>query len=149
MRSAARLLPPASRCALVTAALVVVLALAGCTQQPTTGKDFKGAEAGVAQTIADLQSDAQGRKPGDICSKLLSRALADELESAGTDCTSEMEKVISDADDFELEVTDVAITGNTATAEVKARRGGKEGGSTTFSLVREDGDWRLSDLGSS
>jgi hypothetical protein len=129
--------------------LVTLVALAGCAQAPTSAKDFKGAEADVAQTIEDLQSDAQSRKPGEICSKVLSRELADKLKSAGSDCTSEMEKVTSDADDFELEVTDVTITGSTATAKVKARRGAKKNAETTFSLVREDGDWRLSDLGAS
>jgi hypothetical protein len=138
MRPLARVLP-----------LLAVLALAGCAQQPTSAKDFKGAEADVAQTIEDLQADAQSRKPGEICSKVLSRELADKLKSAGNDCTSEMEKVAGDADDYELEVTDVTITGNTATAKVKARRGSDKDASTTFTLVKEDGGWRLSELGAS
>ena len=61
-----------------------------------------------------------------------------------------MEKIASDADDYQLEVTDVTINGTTATAKVESRRGGgKTDAETTFSLVREDGDWRLSDLGAS
>jgi hypothetical protein len=138
MRALVRLLP-----------LVAALALAGCAQAPTSTNDFKGSEKAVAQTIEDLQSNAQGRKPGEICSNVLSRELADKLKSAGNDCTTEMEKVTGDADDFELEVTDVTITGTTATATVKARRGDKKDAETTFSLVREDGDWRLSNLGAS
>ena len=129
--------------------LALALALAGCAQTPTSTNDFKGDEKAVAQTIEDLQSDAQGRKPGEICSNLLSRELADTVKSAGNDCTSEMEKITTDADDFELEVTDVAITGTTATAKVEARRDGKKNAVTTFTLVQEDGDWRLSDLGKS
>ena len=81
---------------------------------------------------------------------MLSRALADKLKaSGGNDCTAEMEKIASDADDYKLEVTDVTINGSTATAKVKSRKGGKKDAETTFSLVREDGDWRLNDLGSS
>ena len=129
--------------------LALALALAGCAQTPTSTNDFKGDEKAVAQTIEDLQSDAQGRKPGEICSNLLSRELADTVKSAGNDCTSEMEKITTDADDFELEVTDVTITGTTATAKVEARRDGKKNAVTTFTLVQEDGDWRLSDLGKS
>ena len=60
-----------------------------------------------------------------------------------------MEKLTGDADDYELEVSDVAITGSTATARVKARRGGREGAVTSFSLAREDGKWRLTSLGAS
>jgi hypothetical protein len=130
-------------------ALSALLALAGCAQQPTSANDFKGDEADVAKVVEDLQADATGRKPGEICTKVLARELADKLKTAGNDCTSEMEKVTSDADDFELEVTDVTISGNTATAKVKARRGKDKDGTTTFTLVKEGGDWRLSDLGSS
>jgi hypothetical protein len=129
--------------------IALVLALAGCTQQQSSTNDFKGSEKDVAQVIADLQSDAQGRKPGDICSNLLSRELADKLKSAGNDCTAEMEKIASDADDYRMEVTDVSISGSTATAKVKLRRGDDKDAETTYSLVREDGDWRLSDLGAS
>jgi hypothetical protein len=126
--------------------LVLLAALAGCAQQETSTSNFKGAEKEVATTIEDLQSDAQGRKPGAICSDVLSRELADKLKSAGNDCTAEMEKIAGDADDYQLEVTDVSISGTTATATVKARKGGKKNAETTFSLVREDGDWRLSEF---
>ncbi len=136
MRAVLRLLP-----------LVLAAVLAGCGQAPTSANDFKGAEKAVAQTIEDLQSDATSRKPSAICSDVLSKALADKLKTGGHDCTSEMEKITGDADDFELEVTDVTVTGDTATAKVKARRGDKKNATTTFSLVREDGDWRLNSLG--
>ena len=136
MRSLARLLP-----------LALAAVLAGCGQAPTSANDFKGTEKAVAQTIEDLQSDAQNRKPSAICRDVLSRALADKLKSAGNDCAGEMEKITGDADDFELKVTDVTVTGDTATAKVKARRGDDKNASTTFSLVREDGDWRLNSLG--
>ena len=138
MRMLARLLP-----------LALVAALGGCAQAPTASKSFKGADKAVAQTIEDLQSNAQNRKPSAICRDVLATALANKLKSAGSDCTDEIEKLTGDADDFELKVTDVTITGTTATAKVKARRGANKNASTTFSLVKEDGDWRLSDLGAS
>jgi hypothetical protein len=138
MRTLARLLP-----------LALAAALAGCGQAPTSANDFKGDEKAVAQTIEALQTNAQGRKPSAICRDVLSTALADKLKSTGSDCAGEIEKVTGDADDFELKVTDVTVTGTTATAKVKARRGDDKNASTTFSLVKEDGDWRLSDLGSS
>ena len=158
MRTLLRLLPlvlaTASRCALVTTAsrcalVTAALALAGCGQAQTSANDFKGSEKAVASAIEDLQSAAQNRKPADICSDVLSSDLADELKSAGSDCVREMERITGDADDFELEVTDVTVTGTTATAKVKARRGDRENAETTYTLVREDRDWRLSSLGAS
>jgi hypothetical protein len=129
--------------------LILVLALAGCAQQETSANDFEGSEKAVAEAIENLQTNAQNRKPGEICSNDLSRAFADKLKSAGSDCTSEMEKITGDADDFQLDVTDVTVTGNTATAQVKTRRGTDKDATVTFTLVQEDGDWRLNDLGSS
>jgi len=138
MRPLARLLP-----------LALAAALAGCGQAPTSANNFKGADKAVAKTIEDLKSNAQARKPSAICRDVLSTALASKLKSAGSDCTDQIEKLTGDADDFDLEVTDVTITGTTATAKVKARRGDDKNATTTFSLVKEDGDWRLSSLGAS
>jgi hypothetical protein len=129
--------------------LLLAAAIAGCGQAPTSANDFKGAEKDVAATIELLQTNAQSRKPAKICSDVLARALVEKLKSAGTDCVQEMDKVTSDADDYELKVTDVTITGATATARVKARKGGSDNALTTFTLAKEDGKWRLTDLGAS
>ena len=129
--------------------LLLAVALAGCGQAASSASDFKGDKKDVADTIEQLQTSASGRKPEDICSDLLARSLVEKLKTSGSDCVDEMEKVTGDADDFELDVTAVTITGATATARVKARRGGKDNAVTTYTLAREDGKWRLSDLGSS
>ena len=62
MRTFVRLLPLAARRSPSPAA----------RQAPTAGNDFKGADKAVAQTIEDLQSDAQSRKPVGICRDVLS-----------------------------------------------------------------------------
>jgi hypothetical protein len=136
MRRSFRLLP-----------LLLVAAIAGCGQAKTSSSNFKGAEKDVANTVEQLQTDAQNHKPEQICSDVLSRELADRLKSGKSDCVDEMDKLIGDADDYELDVTDVAITGTTATARVKARRGKVKNAATTLSLSREDGKWRLTSLG--
>ena len=128
--------------------LLLVVAIAGCGQSQSSAGDFKGAEKDVADTIEQLQTSAQNRKPEDICSEVLARALVDRLKSSGTDCVDEMEKIIGDADDFELDVTKVTITGSTAAATVKARRGDRDDAVTNFALAREDKKWRLTDFGS-
>ena len=128
--------------------LLLAVAIAGCGQSQSSAGDFKGAEKDVADTIEQLQTSAQNRKPEDICSEVLARALVDRLKSSGTDCVDEIEKIIGDADDFELDVTKVTITGSTASATVKARRGDRDGAVTNFALAREDKKWRLTDFGS-
>src|SRR3954451_1567090 len=126
---------------------LLAIAIAGCGQAATSSGKFKGAEKDVADTVEQLQTSAQSRKPKQICSDVLSRQLADKLKSGGSDCVDEMEKLTGDADDFELDVTDVTITGTTATARVKARRGTTKRALTTLALAREDGKWRLTSLG--
>ena len=128
--------------------LLLAVAIAGCGQSQSSAGDFKGAEKDVADTIEQLQTSAQNRKPEDICSEVLASALVDRLKSSGTDCVDEMEKIIGDADDFELDVTKVTITGTTASATVKARRGDHDDAVTNFALAREDKKWRLTDFGS-
>jgi hypothetical protein len=127
--------------------LILAAAIAGCGQAPSSAGSFKGNEKAVADTIESLQTAAQNRKPADICSDVLARALVDKLKTAGHDCVDEMDKITSDADDYELDVTAVTITGATATARVKARSGGRKGAVTTFALAREDGQWRLTNFG--
>jgi hypothetical protein len=128
--------------------LLLAVAIAGCGQPQSSAGDFKGAEKDVADTIEQLQTSAQNRKPEDICSEVLARGLVERLKSSGTDCVDEMEKIIGDADDFELDVTKVTITGTTATAAVEARRGDRDDAVTNFALEREDKQWRLTDFGS-
>lgn len=131
------------------AALLLVLTLVGCGQTQSSAGKFDGQDKAVADVVEDLQTAAQQRKPQDICSNVLARAFADRLKASGSDCVRELDKVVRDADDFELEVTDVTVNGSTATAKVKARRGDRENAETTYTLVREDRDWRLSSLGAS
>ena len=128
--------------------LLLAAVIAGCGQAQSSAGDFEGAEKDVADTIEQLQTSAESRKPEDVCSDLLARGLVEKLESSGSDCVDEMEKLLGDADDFELDVTKVTITGTTASATVKARRGGRDGALTTFALEREDKTWRLTDFGS-
>ncbi len=127
--------------------LLLAVAVAGCGQPASSASDFKGAKKDVADTIEELQTSASSRKSADICADLLARSYVDKLKASGNDCVDEMEKITGDADDFELDVKAVTITGDTATAEIEALKNGEDGGTTTFALEREDGKWRLTNLG--
>jgi hypothetical protein len=126
--------------------LLAAVALAGCTTAGTqAGKDFTGAQADVAQVVADLQEAGQRQDAERICSQILASTLVDQLGSEGTSCTQEVDKATKDADDFGLEVLDVTVTGTTATARV---RNGAEGRAETRNLrfVREGNRWKVSEL---
>jgi hypothetical protein len=126
--------------------LLAALALAGCgaqAQNDSSVDTFRGEDRNVAQKVEDLQEAGEGRNPEDICADILAASLVDELEEAGSDCQQEMQKAIDDADDFELEVLDVNVTGTTATAEV---RRGDDGPTQTMQFTQERGEWRATAL---
>ena len=127
---------------IVTATLV----LAGCgaqADQTSSVDKFQGEERAVAQKIEDLQEAGESRKPEDICSQILSRTLVSQLEAAGADCASEMEKAIDDADDYDLDVQEVTVTGSNATASV---RRGDDGPTEMMEFTKENGEWRATAL---
>ncbi len=125
-------------------AMLALLALAGCgASEESSVERFQGQERAVAQKVEDLQEAGESRRPEDICSDILSRTLVDQLEAAGTTCADEMGKAIDDADDFALDVRDVTVTGEEATARVQR---GDDGPTVTFEFVRENGQWRATSL---
>jgi hypothetical protein len=129
-------------------ALLGLLAVAGCGAQadPSSAEKFQGEERAVAQKIEDLQEAGESRKPEDICSEILARSLVQQLEAAGVDCAAEMEKAIDDADDYDLNVQDVTISGSSATAKV---RRGADGPTVTMEFTRENDQWRATSLSGS
>jgi hypothetical protein len=125
-------------------AVVALLAVAGCgASQDSSIDKFQGADREVAQKVEDLQEAGEGRNPEDICSDILSSTLVQQLEAAGTTCRDEMDKAIEDADDFDLDVREVNVSGDTATARVQR---GDDGPTATFEFVRENGQWRATSL---
>jgi hypothetical protein len=129
-------------------AIIPVLFLVGCgaTAQPSSAEKFKGDERAVAQKIEDLQTAGDRHEPERICNDILSRTLVQELEAAGADCTQEMQKAIEDADDYELDVREVTISGSTATATV---RRGDDGPTQEMQFAREGSEWRATSLSGS
>jgi hypothetical protein len=128
------------RLALLAAA--AVLALAGCgSSEPSSANEFQGQEKEVAPAVEDLQRAGQTGDGERICGELFTAELAEQVAQGGESCVDEVEKAVGDSEDFELEVTGVTVSGNSATAEV--RQGGDGATTATFELVRERGRWRI------
>jgi hypothetical protein len=125
--------------------LLGVLAIAGCGAQadPSSVDKFQGEQRAVAQKVEDLQKAGEGRNPEDICSEILARSLVQQLEAAGVSCADEMKKAIEDADDYELDVQKVTISGSNATVSV---RRGDDGPTEAMEFTKESGQWRATSL---
>jgi hypothetical protein len=125
--------------------LLVALALGGCTTQEETSADrFQGDEREVAELVDDLAAASRSGDGEEICTQILTPQLAEDL-AAGDECKDEVEQALSDANDYDLEVRDVTISGNTGRAEV---RQGDDGRTATLEFERGRDGWRATSLGS-
>ena len=127
--------------------LVLAALAAGCGASASSAGDFEGEERRVADVVEKLQSAGEAGDAAEICDEVLASELREEMQAAGANCEQELEKAIQDADDFELEVEDVTITGDTATARVRGREDDEEA-VRTFEFAREGSGWRATSLGS-
>jgi hypothetical protein len=125
---------------------LLALVLAGCAQSSTSTADFEGEDKAVADKVADLADHGQRNRAKAICDDILADDLVAQVAAAGSSCATEMEKAIKDADGFDLEVTDVTVTGNTATATVRSTDRG-ENVDRDFEFVKEGGNWRITGFG--
>ena len=125
--------------------LLVLLAAAGCGQAAAPAEDFRGEDRRVAQKVEDLQEAGSESDAARICNQLLSSGARGRIEARGVRCEQVIEDALRNADSFELDTRDVAITGDRAT--VRVRSGGDDQEIDTLTLVREGGDWRFERLG--
>ena len=121
---------------------------AACGAQPSSSSSFSGEEKKVADVVEKLQSDGESRDAKGICEDVLAGTLVEQIQQAGSSCEVEIDKAIRDADDYDLEVQDVTISGDNATAKVKGKVGDADQ-VREFKFVREQAGWRATDLGSS
>jgi len=116
-------------------------ALAGCGATDSSGGSFAGEERRIADQVEALQSAGESGDAKKVCDEVLARSLRERVAARGSTCQTELDKAIKDADDFDLTVEDVAITGNRATARVRGREGTR-----TLQFAREGASWRVSSL---
>jgi hypothetical protein len=132
------------RTAFAAALLALVLSACGAAPEKQESK-FTGDKAQIAKLVDDLATAGRSGDAKKICTDILAQQLVNELKSAGGDCVSEMDRAITDASDYDLQVDDVKVTGTTATATVRQNKGKQK---ATFAFIKEKGGWRASALGS-
>lgn len=135
------------RRSLLALPLALAALTAGCTSgASSSSSDFQGEEKKVADKIEKLESAGKAGDAKVICTEVLAKSLSDQIAAAGSSCEEELDKAIKDADDFGLDVEDVTINGDTATAKVKGKEDGKDQ-VRTFEFERDGSDWRATNLG--
>jgi hypothetical protein len=135
----------AMRPALPVVMAVLAAAFAGCGAQASSAGDFEGEEKAVAEAVEDIQSAGERQDTDKLCDELLTKALADRIAEGGESCTEEGVKAVDDANDFDLDATDVTVDGTRAEAKVENKQG-EQTVTTTFELVKEGDQWKLDSI---
>ena len=137
--------PPAAALAAVAVCAALAAGCAPTTSTKTNVSQFKGDQRQVAQAVADFQSAANDGDDQRICTAVLAKALAARLAAHGSGCPAVVHEAIRDADTLDMTVQSVRVAGPRATARVKLETGKKDR-TTTLTLVREGGTWRIAGL---
>jgi copper chaperone CopZ len=122
------------------------VALAACGTSTVSTSSFKGAKQAVAQTIANLQSDATAAEEKKICTDDLAAAVVAKLGGVKS-CEAAIKTQIAEVDSLEASVQSVTVAPSetTATAQVNSIHQGKHA-IRTLTLVKESGKWKISGL---
>jgi hypothetical protein len=123
---------------------LLALGVGACGNAVSTS-GFTGEQRAIAQTIANLQSDATAGEQKKICANDLSSAVVARL-GGSKGCEQAIKNQLAEIDSLEVKVQSVTLGGGaTATARVKSTFGGKSR-SRNISLVKERGKWKVSGL---
>jgi hypothetical protein len=120
---------------------LALLALAGCGEQgPTPEQQVRAAvaEFGRATAAKDYRT---------LCEQLLAPDLVDDVTSIGLPCETALERGLRDVREPRLTIGRVRVEGDRASAVIRTAATGQEPSEDTLRLVKVDGTWKISSLG--
>ena len=122
--------------AVIVVGVVLALVLGG-------GDDGGGEEAKVEDAIKEIST---GKDP-EICETGYTASFLQKATGrSGTEAKTLCEEQVPKNDTREVDISDVKITGDKATATVKETGGQNDGDTLEVTLVKQGGDWKADDL---
>jgi hypothetical protein len=82
-----------------------------------------------------------------VCADLLAKPVIDSVRRAGLSCESAMKTALQGVESPKLEVRQVTIKGNRASAKVHTTAANQQASDDTVALVREGATWKIGALG--
>ena len=82
-----------------------------------------------------------------VCADLLAKPVIDSVRKAGLSCESAMKTALKGVESPKLEVLQVTIKGNRASAKVHTTAANQQASDDTVALVREGANWKIGALG--
>lgn len=120
------------------AALLAVVVVAVLALRPGPDSDKQVREALDRYAEASRDKDYQT-----LCDDLLSDELVQRIRSAGLPCEVALRTGLEDRRNPTLTVLGVEVNGDQALARVNGSAAGEVPATTTYRLVKEDGDWKI------
>jgi hypothetical protein len=136
------------RPALIPAALVLALALGGCSvggSRTANSGSFTGVPGKIAATLNTFSSDGSSNNATDICANVLAPTALARIARVGN-CKTIITNQLKTVNNFTLTIESIHVTGDQAVAQVQAERDGKKVTQPVY-LVREPAGWRISSFG--
>ncbi len=118
--------------------LAAVLTLAACGGSSGGGEDAK-----VEEAIEESATSTDPSKCTELQTALFNET---ETDQKGAEATKACEEEAKENDTESVNVSNVSVNGEKATAEVEVEGSGLNGQGVELELVEEDGDWKLNKL---
>lgn len=129
-------------------AVLAVTVLAGCSSQSNSKEadDYSGADKAVVTIVDDLINAAAKKDGKEICTTVFANELAAKLKSGTTDCADAVDDQLDDASNFDLDITKVTVTGDTAQVVTTSDFNTDDEAVRTLTLGKQDNDWRITGI---
>jgi predicted small lipoprotein YifL len=124
-----------------TALALALVLLAGCGDQGPPPEDQ------VRSTVAAFGRATAAKDYGALCDRILAPSLIEDVESIGLPCEAALKRGLGRVEDPELTIGRITVQGERASAEVRTSASGQQPSRDTLRLVRVDGSWKISSLG--
>ena len=132
MLSAVRLLAP----------VLVMALLAGCGDTGPTP------EQQVRTTVSDFGRATADKDYKTLCARILAPKLIEDVTSIGLSCEAALKRGLGNVKEPRLTIGRVEIDGDQASAEIRTSASGEQPSKDTLKLVKINGTWKISSLGS-
>jgi predicted small lipoprotein YifL len=124
------------------APVLVLAVLAGCGDRGPTP------EQQVRTTVSDFGRATADKDYKTLCDRILAPKLIEDVTSIGLSCEAALKRGLGNVEDPRLTIGRVEINGDQATAEIRSSAAGQEPSKDTLKLVKVNGTWKISSLGS-
>ena len=124
------------------------LTLAACGGGGGSGASPKRSDADrVRDTLSAFAQASAQHDYRRVCADLLAKPVIDSVRKAGLSCESAMKTALKGVESPKLEVLQVTIKGNRASAKVHTTAANQQASDDTVALVREGANWKIGALG--